>query len=102
MSMIDTNKSQVWLVGGGIAGMAAAAFLIRDAAVPGRNIHILEQLRMSGGSLDGVRSPVQQGYGTRGGRELEDEACLTLWNLLESIPSLEDPNISVRQEIRTL
>src|SRR5271155_412063 len=100
MSMIDTNKSQVWLVGGGIAGMAAAAFLIRDAAVPGRNIHILEQLRVSGGSLDGDRSPAQQGYVTRGGRELEDEAYLTLWNLLESIPSLEDPDISVRQEIR--
>jgi oleate hydratase len=98
--MIDANKSQVWLVGGGIAGMAAAAFLIRDAAVPGKNIHILEQLRVSGGSLDGDRSPAQQGYVTRGGRELEDEAYLTLWNLLESIPSLEDPNISVRQEIR--
>jgi oleate hydratase len=29
---------------------------------------------------------------------LEDEAYQTLWNLLGSIPSLEDPNISVRQE----
>ena len=31
---------------------------------------------------------------------LEDEAYQTLWNLLETIPSLEDPKVSVRQEIR--
>ena len=29
---------------------------------------------------------------------LEEEAYQTMWNLLESIPSLENPNISVRQE----
>ncbi len=31
---------------------------------------------------------------------LEDEAYQTLWNLLETIPALEDQAISVRQEIR--
>ena len=96
--MINPKQAQVWLVGGGIASMAAAVFLIRDAAVPGERIHILEQLNVEGGSLDGAKSPVQQGYVTRGGRELEEEAYQTLWNLLESIPSLEDPAISVRQE----
>jgi oleate hydratase len=97
--MIDPKKAQVWLVGGGIASMAAAVFLIRDAAVLGERIHILEQLNLEGGSLDGARSPVQEGYVSRGGRELEEEAYQTLWNLLESIPSLEDPTVSVRQEI---
>jgi oleate hydratase len=97
--MVNPKKAQVWLVGGGIASMAAAAFLIRDAGVSGENVHILEQLGIEGGSLDGARSPVQQGYVSRGGRELEEEAYQTLWILLESIPSLEDPRISVRQEI---
>lgn len=55
--MIDAEKSQVWLVGGGIASMAAAAFLIRDAAVPGKNVHILEQLDIGGGSRGWRRSP---------------------------------------------
>jgi oleate hydratase len=96
--MIDPEKIQVWLVGGGIASMAAAAFLIRDAAVPGKNVHILEQLDIGGGSLDGAAAPNHRGYVTRGGRELEEEAYQTLWNLLESIPSLEDPKVSVRQE----
>jgi oleate hydratase len=98
MTVIDPKTSQVWLVGGGIASMAAATFLIRDAGVPAKNIHILEELGLAGGSLDGAASPVQAGYVTRGGRMLEEEAYQTLWNLLESIPSLENPAISVRQE----
>ncbi|MEI9916021.1 MAG: oleate hydratase [Methylovirgula sp.] len=96
----DPKTSQVWLVGGGIASLATAVFLIRDAGVAGGNIHILEELDIAGGALDGARSPAQKGYVTRGGRMLEDEAYQTLWNLLESIPSLEDPKVSVRQEIR--
>jgi oleate hydratase len=95
---IDPKTSQVWLVGGGIASMAAAVFLIRDAGVPAQNIHILEELGLEGGALDGGLSPVQTGYVTRGGRMLEDEAYQTLWNLLDSIPSLEDPNVTVHQE----
>ena len=59
--MIDPKKSHVWLVGGGIASMAAAAFLIRDAGVPGGAIHILEQLDIEGGSLDGGLSPARTG-----------------------------------------
>jgi oleate hydratase len=95
---IDPATSQVWLVGGGIASMASAVFLIRDAGVPAQHIHILEELGLEGGALDGGLSPVQAGYVTRGGRMLEEEAYQTMWNLLESIPSLENPNISVRQE----
>ncbi|OQP60447.1 oleate hydratase [Niastella vici] len=97
--MKDNNNTHVWLAGGGIASMAAAVFLIRDAKVPGENIHILESLIIPGGALDGGLSPVQRGYVTRGGRMLEEEAYQTLWNLLETIPSLENPEISVRQEI---
>jgi oleate hydratase len=54
---VDPLQANVWMVGGGIASMAAAAFLIRDAGVPGENIHILETLDVPGGSLDGAESP---------------------------------------------
>ena len=94
------SASQVWLVGAGVASLAAAVFLIRDAAVPAHNIHILEESDRAGGALDGDKSPVQAGYVTRGGRMLTDEAYQTLWNLLQTIPSLEDPKVSVRDEIR--
>lgn len=97
--MINSKSGQVWLIGGGIASLAAAVFLIRDAGIDGKNIQILEGLKVEGGSLDGAPSPVGSGYVTRGGRMLEEEAYQALWNLLETIPSLEDPSISVRQEI---
>jgi len=87
------------MVGGGIASMAAAAFLIRDAGVPGENIHILETLDVPGGSLDGAESPVGAGYVTRGGRMLEDEAYRCLWNLLEGIPDRDELSKSARQGI---
>ena len=77
--------------GGGIASMATAAFLIRDAGVPGENIHILETLDVPGGSLDGAASPVQPGYVTLGRRMLEEEAYRCLWNLLESVPRPRRP-----------
>ena len=41
---LDAQQSHLWIIGGGIAGMAAAAFAIRDAKVPAKNIHILEEL----------------------------------------------------------
>ncbi|MEW1908141.1 oleate hydratase [Kitasatospora sp. NPDC085895] len=97
--MIDSGRTtKAYLVGGGIAALAAAAFLIRDGGVPGENIRILEQMPLAGGSLDGRKAP-DGAYVTRGGRMLEDEAYTCLWNLLESIPTLDDPNVSVRQEV---
>ncbi|UXY25338.1 oleate hydratase [Streptomyces sp. HUAS TT20] len=91
------HPSHAYLVGGGIASLAAAAFLIRDGGLPGENIHILEELPIAGGSMDGREEP--GGYVTRGGRMLEEEAYACLWNLLETIPTLTDESVSVRQEI---
>ncbi|MFI6359588.1 oleate hydratase [Streptomyces sp. NPDC050743] len=92
------QQSRAYLVGGGIASLAAAAFLIRDGGFPGENIHILEELPLAGGSMDGRGEPT--GYVSRGGRMLEDEAYTCLWNLLETIPTLTDETMSVREEIR--
>ncbi|MER5635557.1 oleate hydratase [Kitasatospora sp. NPDC002227] len=96
--MIDSGReSKAYLVGGGIASLAAAAFLIRDGGFPGENITILERLPLPGGSLDGSGS-AEQAYVTRGGRMLEDEAYTCLWDLLETVPTLDDENVSVREE----
>src|SRR5690606_40225124 len=38
----------------------------------------------------------------RGGRMLTDETYLCLWDLFSSIPSLENPDISVREECREI
>ena len=52
-----SETSKVYLVGGGIASMAAAAFLIRDGDMPGHRITIFEESDVIGGSLDGSGSP---------------------------------------------
>ena len=51
------------MVGGGIATMSAAVFLIRDAVIPGSDIHFLAQLHVVGGSMDGARSRFLQEFG---------------------------------------
>jgi hypothetical protein len=57
------------MVGGGIGSLAAAAFMIRDGGVRGRNITIYEAMPVLGGSLDGGGSAAE-GYTLRGGRML--------------------------------
>jgi oleate hydratase len=61
------DNEAIYLVGGGIASLAAAAFFIRDGDVPGRNITILEESEKIGGSLDAAGTP-EHGYVMRGGR----------------------------------
>lgn len=87
---------KVYLVGGGIASLAAAAFLIRDGHVPGRNITILEVSDRLGGSLDGAGS-AETGYVVRGGRMLESQYRCT-YDLFSSIPTLDERQ-TVTQEI---
>lgn len=90
------EKTKIFLVGGGIASLAAAAFLIRDAEIPGENITILEQRERLGGSLDGGGSP-QEGYVIRGQRILESKYRCT-YDLFSSIPGLSGGK-TVTQEI---
>ncbi|MEG0275709.1 MAG: oleate hydratase [Coprobacillus sp.] len=85
-----------YLVGGGLASLAAACFLIRDGQMAGNKIHILEEMGIPGGACDGIKDPTK-GYIIRGGREMENHfECL--WDLFRSIPSLEVPNASVLDE----
>ncbi|EXJ95791.1 myosin-crossreactive antigen [Capronia coronata CBS 617.96] len=90
------EEKTAWFVGSGLAALAGAAFLVRDAQMPGPNITILEELDLPGGALDGLEVP-EKGFVIRGGREMEDHyECL--WDLFRSIPSLEVPDASVLDE----
>ncbi|MGW2660475.1 oleate hydratase [Nocardia tengchongensis] len=85
-----------WFVGSGLASMSGAAFLIRDGRMSGDKITILEELKIPGGALDGIREP-KKGFVIRGGREMENHfECL--WDLFRSIPSIEVENASVLDE----
>ena len=91
-----SEPGKVYLVGGGIASMSAAAFLIRDGDVRGCDITIFEESDRLGGSLDGAGS-ASDGYVLRGGRMLERKYLCT-FDLFASIPSL-DGKTTVAQEI---
>lgn len=92
----DVDKKSAYLVGGGLASLSAASFLIRDGKMKPENIVILEELSIPGGSLDGILNP-DRGFILRGGREMENHfECL--WDLFRSIPSLETKDASVLDE----
>lgn len=92
------EKTNAYLVGGGIASLAAAVHLIQDAHVPASQIHILESSSVPGGSMDGAGNP-RDGYRLRGGRML-NFSYLCLYDLLGTIPSLTDPAKTVMDEIK--
>ncbi len=90
------DEKNAYIVGSGLASLAAACFLVRDGQMPGSHIHILESMDIAGGACDGIDDPTR-GYVMRGGREMENHfECL--WDLFRSIPSIETPGVSVLDE----
>ncbi|WP_455208027.1 oleate hydratase [Kaarinaea lacus] len=92
----NAKDSKVYLIGGGIASLASATYLVNDAGVPGKNIYIFEQDGILGGALDGAGDP-DSGFVIRGGR-MHEEHFVCYWDLLSNIPSYDDPDISVKEE----
>ena len=89
------EKRKAHIVGGGIAGLAAATFLIDDAGMPGENITIYEKGRDMGGCCGVIGT--EGAYVCPGERELEPYMeCL--WYLCSKIPSLDSPGRSVLDE----
>lgn len=90
------EKKSAYVVGTGLAGLAAAIFLVRDAYMPGKNIHVFEAGPVAGGACDGAFLE-KYGFVCRGGREMENHfECL--WDLFRSIPSIETEGVSVLDE----
>ncbi|MEG1460425.1 MAG: oleate hydratase [Oscillospiraceae bacterium] len=90
------EHKSAYIVGTGLAGLAAAAFLVRDARMPGSHIHIFESDPVAGGACDGAFLE-KYGFVCRGGREMENHfECL--WDLFHSVPSIERDDASVLDE----
>jgi oleate hydratase len=96
-SEVERSRRRAYLVGGGIAALASAVYLITEGGLRGNNIHILNQEQVNGGALDGSGSP-EQGYLIRGGR-MHEEHFVCTWDLLSKIPTLHDPGMNVTEEI---
>ncbi|MGN0298003.1 MAG: oleate hydratase [Lachnospiraceae bacterium] len=88
---------KAYIIGGGIAGLSAAVYLVDDIHMPGKNITILEASNEIGGSMDGAGN-AQTGYLCRGERELEPQMeCL--WNICSKVPSLRHPGRTVLDDV---
>ena len=94
------ERKRAYLIGSGIAAMAAAYYLIRDGHMQGKQITIFEQDSVVGGALDGAGNATD-GYVVRGGREMEAHyECL--WDLYAEIPCLEEEGRSVLDNFKEL
>ena len=98
MNNRDYGDRKAYLVGGGLASMSAAAYLIRDCKFPANQITIYEGMHILGGSNDGIGTP-EHGFVCRGGRMLNEETYENFWELFGTIPSLRQPGRSVTEEI---
>lgn len=92
-----TGERRVFVAGGGIGGLAACAFMVRDAGVPGAAITLYESAPDVGGCLDAGGDPAA-GYTMRGSRMMITETFECTWDLFRSIPSRSDPAVSVHDE----
>src|SRR5437764_438378 len=86
------------IVGGGFGGLAAAALLIRNAGVPGHDITIYEANEQLGGAFFLGGSP-QSGYNLP--YSVFDKEFRCAFDLLATIPSAADPNVSVKDQFFT-
>ena len=86
------------IVGGGFAGLAAAALLIRNAEVPGQDITIYEADGELGGGYFLEGNPAS-GYNLPG--SVFDKEFRCGFELLSWIPTAADPKISVRDQFFT-
>ena len=94
------EKKRAFLIGSGIASLAAAEYLMRDGSMKGEQITIYEQDGISGGAMDGAGTP-EEGFVARGGREMEEHyECL--WDLYGQVPSLEEEGRTVLEEFKEL
>lgn len=90
---------KAWIIGSGIAGLAAAFYMIRDGGMKGEDITILDSMDIAGGSLDGA-GDAEAGYIVRGGREMNFNYD-NFWDLFQDVPALElGEGFSVLDEYR--
>lgn len=90
------EHKQAYIVGTGLAALTAAFYLVRDAQIPGKHVHIFEKDSLPGGALDGAYIP-GKGYVMRGGREM-DNHFEVMWDVFRDVPSIMDSKHSMLDE----
>lgn len=92
------DNKQFYFVGGGLGTLTGAAYLLRDCGFDGKNIHIIEALPIAGGSNDACGNP-EKGWISRGERMFNKQTYENFWDIMSSIPSLENDGNSVTDDM---
>ena len=92
------DNKQFYFIGGGLGCLTGAAYLLRDAGFEGKNIHIIEALPFAGGSNDAEGDP-EHGWVCRGERMFNRQTYENFWDIMGSIPSLENEGNSVTDDM---
>lgn len=93
----DPQDVHAWLIGSGVASLAAAVHLIKQAKVPAHRVHILDVHHGSGGGME-VSGNSTDGYVLHtGAQPYFHEDCVT--DLLSMVPSLRHPDKTVWEDI---
>ena len=89
---------QAWLIGSGVASLAAAVHLIKQGKVPAHQIHIIDVHHGSGGAMK-VSGNSHEGYVLHtGAQPYLHEDCVK--DLLSMVPSEGTPEKSVWENIK--
>lgn len=100
---------KAYMIGTGIGNLAAGIYLIRDGGWNGKQITMygLETHGANDGNTveayetEYSNNPLtnSKGFLAKGGRMLNEETYENLWELLSSVPSLDNPGQSVTEDI---
>ena len=95
----NIDSKSAYIIGTGLAGLSAAAFLIRDCGMKGERIHMLEEEPLAGGVSPDLED--SQGFVIRSSSVMEEHfECL--WDLFSTIPSSENNGLSVLDEFKLI
>ncbi len=91
-------KRNIYFAGGGLAALTGAYYLIHDCKIPGECIHIFEASGSIGGAFN-VGGDEETGYVCTSPKLLSLRNHTDMMDMLKGIPSVNLPDISVKDEI---
>ena len=92
-----TDHTKAYIIGSGLAGLAAAAHLIREGVKPNQ-VYIFERSEDTGGSTH-AQGDADKGYFLNGTNMIDQDHYNSLFELLNVIPSTSNPGKTCREDI---
>ncbi|MBR0366119.1 MAG: oleate hydratase [Clostridia bacterium] len=91
-------KRNIYIAGGGLSGLSAAYYLIRDCRIPGDSIHIYEESENIGGAFN-IGGDCESGFVCTPPKKLSVKNHANLMDMLSELRSANIPDMSVKDEI---